>query len=130
MCFPLDDENDKVVISSDEELTAALLFDKRKDREPFRLYVQRNGTSGCAAPKLEEAPEEPGNYVGEIHWGVTCDGCQHRVKGFRYKCLQCADYDLCGKCETKGFHPGHPMIRVSGPLVCTNFSLHSLNYSN
>ena len=37
------------------------------------------------------------------------------VAGFRYKCVTCSDYDLCGRCETKGLHPGHNMIRIPSP---------------
>ena len=46
--------------------------------------------------------EEAGNTSGEEHPGVVCDGCDKTIRGFRYKCVQCPDYDLCGKCETKG----------------------------
>ena len=42
----------------------------------------------------------------EVHPGVTCDACEGPVLGHRYKCLKCVDYDLCAKCEAKGFHPG------------------------
>merc|ERR1712107_475675 len=50
---------------------------------------------------------------GEVHPGVTCDGCEGRVIGNRYKCLVCPDYDLCAKCEAKGLHPGHNMMRMA-----------------
>jgi hypothetical protein len=34
-----------------------------------------------------------------LHEGVTCDGCnQHPIKGLRFKCNECPDYDLCGEC--------------------------------
>ena len=56
-----------------------------------------------------------GNEDGEPHIGVTCDGCEKPVVGFRYKCVQCPDYDLCGHCETKGLHPGHNMMRIASP---------------
>lgn len=36
------------------------------------------------------------------HWQVTCDGCgMHPLKGPRFKCLTCPDYDLCGQCFAK-----------------------------
>lgn len=33
------------------------------------------------------------------HPNVTCDGCDRRMFGVRYKCLHCPDYDLCATCE-------------------------------
>lgn len=104
-----------MTVSSDDELVAALMFAKREGDEPFRLIVQ---LTGGVKPEGVSAPiGSPGNCEGEIHWGVTCDGCQGAVKGFRYKCFQCPDFDLCGKCETAGQHPGHTLIRVSGAMV-------------
>ena len=58
-----------------------------------------------------------------IHRGVQCDACNTRpIKGARYKCLKCSNFDLCGQCESFGKHdPNHPMIkfnqsaRTSGP---------------
>ena len=58
-----------------------------------------------------------GNCQGIIHQGIICDGCKGTVKGFRYKCFQCPDYDLCGKCETAGLHPDHTFIRLTGAKV-------------
>ena len=52
---------------------------------------------------------------GTLHPGVTCDGCEKPVIGFRYKCVQCPDYDLCEKCEAKRIHPGHNMMRIATP---------------
>ena len=38
---------------------------------------------------------------GDAHPGVSCDNCDKDIHGFRYKCVTCPDYDLCGKCEAK-----------------------------
>ena len=111
-----------MTISSDEELVAALICVKRKDGEPFRLFIQPSG-GPRVAPTTSSSN---GNTQGEVHFMVTCDGCEGPVRGFRYKCLQCPDYDLCGKCETNGLHPGHPMIRVSGVLVIQNLFIHEI----
>lgn len=51
-----------------------------------------------------------------IHPNVVCDGCEGAVRGFRYKCMQCPDYDLCNSCEAKGLHKHHIMCRVAEPV--------------
>lgn len=123
----VDEEGDKVTISSDDELVAALMFVKRKDDEPFRLIIQVSGGAKTEAESTTTAPT--GNCQGEIHWGVTCDGCKGVVKGFRYKCFQCPDFDLCGKCETAGIHPGHVLLRVTGPVPASFQTMRQLLHS-
>ncbi|TPX44213.1 hypothetical protein SeMB42_g04412 [Synchytrium endobioticum] len=50
------------------------------------------------------------------HFSVICDGCH--TKGFggaRYKCINCADFDLCVRCYRKGIvsHPqGHKFCKI------------------
>jgi len=108
----MDEEDDKITFSSDDEFISALMFAKRKDDQPFHLFVHLAGETKASPPI-----SEPEFNCGEVtHFGVTCDGCQGKVAGFRYKCLQCFDYDLCGKCEAKGVHSQHYFIRTSGPL--------------
>merc|ERR1711923_330582 len=41
------------------------------------------------------------NYVEQVPLDhhAECDGCgQQPIVGLRFKCIQCADYDLCSKC--------------------------------
>lgn len=102
-----DEDGDDVTIGSDEELIIALTEMKGP---VYKLEVRATGSRG-AAPGASEA--DNGNSSGEEHFGVTCDGCDGHVVGFRYKCVVCNDYDLCGRCETKGIHPGHNMIRIA-----------------
>lgn len=50
----------------------------------------------------EEEKESKAN--GLVHRNVSCDNCTPDqfvpIKGLRYKCLVCKDYDLCEKCES------------------------------
>jgi len=43
------------------------------------------------------------NASGPIHKAhcASCDVCQFQIVGNRYKCLNCADYDLCDFCERR-----------------------------
>lgn len=106
-----DEEGDKVTIRSDDELVIALTEMKGP---VYKLTVDV-----LSADKTDysrnDGESSGGNSDGEEHNGVTCDGCEKPVIGFRYKCVTCPDYDLCGRCETKGRHPDHNMIRIVSP---------------
>merc|ERR1712110_984956 len=105
-----DEDGDDVCIESDEELVIAL---HEMTGPLYKLAVV-----ACHQEPVKSAPKDhvQETPVGaEIHPGVVCDACEGPVVGHRYKCLKCPDYDLCGKCEAKGFHPGHNMMRIATP---------------
>lgn len=104
-----DADGDDVVISSDEELQIALA--ETASESIRRLYVVLHSEY----PQGKNGPGGPAES-GPIH-DVICDRCDKQIKGFRYKCVQCPDYDLCLECEGGGMtHPEHCMIRLSEPL--------------
>ncbi|GAB6022797.1 hypothetical protein CHUAL_006895 [Chamberlinius hualienensis] len=47
---------------------------------------------------------------------TTCDGCTSSIIGFRYKCIECPNFDLCVECEKKQLHSQHMMTRISPAL--------------
>ncbi|KAF9579990.1 hypothetical protein BGW38_003533 [Lunasporangiospora selenospora] len=52
------------------------------------------------------------------HDGIVCDGCNKDIYGIRYKCGNCADFDLCGNCETVSpriHNPEHVFIKIRKP---------------
>ncbi|XP_054282182.1 sequestosome-1-like [Macrosteles quadrilineatus] len=103
--FWRDSENDYIRLGSDEELIEALTS---STQQPVKIYVQimnNNSADGAAA----SASSEP-------HTGVTCDGCDNPVVGFRYKCVTCPDFDLCTCCENNGLHAEHFMLRMPKPI--------------
>jgi len=112
-----DEDNDDVTIETDEELLIAL---QELVGPVYKLQVIKtadfvpdhdpNAGSGVGGQRQDQTKQE-----GEVHYGVSCDGCDGSVQGFRYKCMVCPDYDLCGLCEAKGLHPGHNMIRIASP---------------
>jgi hypothetical protein len=49
----------------------------------------------------------------EVHTRYVCDGCDmNPIRGIRYMCSVCSDYDLCEKCEKLGVHKQHAMLKI------------------
>jgi len=47
-----------------------------------------------------------------VHSNVICDGCNvNPIKGIRYKCSVCKDFDYCGVCEDRLDHE-HPFLKI------------------
>merc|ERR1712018_439917 len=87
-------------MANDEELKLALAA---MTGPIFKLRVILGGKKGGE------------QHAGEVHPGIVCDGCDGPVLGPRYKCLVCADYDLCKNCEGRGLHSQHKMVRLPQP---------------
>ncbi|CAB4421210.1 unnamed protein product [Rhizophagus irregularis] len=43
-----------------------------------------------------------------LHYGISCDCCNYTVRGMRWKCTSCLNYDLCQVCKTKSHIHHHP----------------------
>ncbi|KAK3879280.1 hypothetical protein Pcinc_016140 [Petrolisthes cinctipes] len=113
-----DADGDTIVISSDDELMEAIADNMSKQNlNLLRISVTVNTQSRPASRNSNASGGNvtPGNQQGEVHPGITCDGCEGEVRGFRYRCVSCPDYDLCGACETRGLHPEHKMMRLPKP---------------
>ncbi|XP_017116978.1 protein ref(2)P [Drosophila elegans] len=84
------------------------------EEEP-KVSKQQESSTNAGAPSVDD----PSNFT--IHDSVECDGCGLApIVGFRYKCIQCSNYDLCQKCEAAHKHPEHMMIRMptnNGPTM-------------
>ncbi|KAL0279107.1 UNVERIFIED_CONTAM: hypothetical protein PYX00_000725 [Menopon gallinae] len=103
-------ENENIVIRDGDEWSLArkLMLSDRK------LYVS----------DLSEDKESTDSQ-DYLHEGVYCDGCHNEVKGYRYKCLQCSNYDLCENCERQHLHSEHWMLRV-GQVNSHSKKIHDL----
>uniref|UniRef100_A0A915NPA5 ZZ-type domain-containing protein n=1 Tax=Meloidogyne floridensis TaxID=298350 RepID=A0A915NPA5_9BILA len=59
--------------------------------------------------------KQQNNFDHIIHLNVICDVCDQMIRGRRYKCLICPDFDLCQSCEQKNEHFEHAMMRLVKP---------------
>ena len=52
-----------------------------------------------------------------VHSSYICDGCgMNPIKGIRYKCTVCKDFDYCEGCEvTLSSKHGHPFLKIRKP---------------
>uniref|UniRef100_T1DHZ7 Putative ia-2like protein n=1 Tax=Psorophora albipes TaxID=869069 RepID=T1DHZ7_9DIPT len=74
---------------------------------------QESAPAAAAAPAVDESPVDANQQP--VHTNIICDVCDETIRGHRYKCLQCFNYDLCMRCEAKFRHKDHMMVRIPKP---------------
>lgn len=101
-------------------------------------------------PKVETKTETESKAEPEvetdsspIHPNICCDVCHPYdfvpLKGIRYNCLVCSNFDLCSKCEAKqhieklefGSHSYlHPMAKISYPTMSSTSTRAGFGHGN
>jgi len=129
-----DEEGDFIVMNTDLEVKEALR--QRSSGDIFRIYPRLSTVADLSqqekASEVSEISTEIGVEATDTtakpaqeagppqHGHVTCDGCNEQgIRGIRFKCLICPDFDLCATCEGKHTHDQHPMLRISSPQDST-----------
>ncbi|KAL5600945.1 hypothetical protein BROUX41_005779 [Berkeleyomyces rouxiae] len=53
-----------------------------------------------------------------VHRGCQCNACSTvPIRGIRYRCINCADFDLCEACESQGLHnKNHVFLKIKVPV--------------
>lgn len=78
--------------------------------------VSMKPKASAKIPKVQEdtnaTVSKPTPISSYVHPNVVCDGCDGPVNGFRYKCAQCIDFNLCMICEANMVHQEHVMCRI------------------
>ncbi|KAG0268369.1 hypothetical protein BGZ95_002481 [Linnemannia exigua] len=68
----------------------------------------------------KKAPCSPKPRCEEVvHANVLCDVCMDTIKGIRFKCQDCDNYDLCQACHplaAERYHPKHTFTAIEKPL--------------
>lgn len=70
---------------------------------------------------LYRIAEEQARKDGYVHRRITCNSCNIMpIRGIRYHCANCLDYDLCEQCEAMQIHPKTHLfykIRIPAPFI-------------
>jgi Ca2+-binding EF-hand superfamily protein len=70
---------------------------------------------------LYHIAEDRARLEGVIHRGITCNGCDEKpIRGTRWHCANCPDFDLCSNCEATNSHYKNHIfykIRVPAPYL-------------
>ncbi|KAH8726825.1 hypothetical protein GQ44DRAFT_704870 [Phaeosphaeriaceae sp. PMI808] len=70
---------------------------------------------------LYHIAEDRARQEGVVHRGITCNACDEKpIRGIRWHCANCADYDLCSNCEATDSHIRTHIfykIRVPAPYL-------------
>ncbi|KAL6705823.1 hypothetical protein ACN47E_006283 [Coniothyrium glycines] len=70
---------------------------------------------------LYHIAEDRAKQEGVVHRGITCNGCDEKpIRGIRWHCANCIDFDLCSNCEaTNSHYKTHIFykIRVPAPYL-------------
>ena len=81
-------------------------------KSPGELFGQTVKDEDVTLSKLKRA------YGNDIHESISCDGCRaESIKGLRFKCDSCPNYDLCERCAengvtTKNHDTSHSLILI------------------
>ena len=93
-------------------------FQKNKESHGHDFQV-------IARPKCRNRLGHPNTKYcqrGLVHSNVMCDGCgMLPIKGYRFKCTICEDYNLCENCEEKPGH-NHPLLKIYYSSLLTKFN--------
>jgi Ca2+-binding EF-hand superfamily protein len=70
---------------------------------------------------LYHIAEDRARQEGVVHRGITCNSCDEKpIRGIRWHCANCADFDLCSNCEATNSHTRTHIfykIRVPAPYL-------------
>lgn len=86
-------------------------------KAPGELFGEEVNEEDVTYDKLKK------QYAEEIHESISCDGCTTKsIKGLRFKCDSCPNYDLCQECvdnavTTKTHKTSHPLLIVPRRII-------------
>ncbi len=134
--FFTDTDGDKISISKASDFALFLEQNINKiyaEASEASAWASQNSSFSNTIPTAPNPtnPDARSSNVDEIrrifHEGYLCDVCDKQIYGFRYKCLDCEEFDICMDCEPRQIHKEHFLLRISNPIDgANNFHLQVL----
>ncbi|KAI0549600.1 hypothetical protein F4679DRAFT_545797 [Xylaria curta] len=94
-----------------------------QDEQPVDWYndpsnSRNNRTGENIVTLLFRVSEDNARRNAYVHRGCLCNGCgMLPIRGIRYRCANCPDFDLCEMCESQGSHnKAHVFYKVKVPV--------------
>jgi len=81
------------------------------DGEMDSSWTGRRTTENPSPPVV---PSSSSASVATVAHHATCDLCDSQIRGTRYKCVNCIDFDTCSSCFqiTPEQHPQHGFVKI------------------
>ncbi|KAI0203488.1 hypothetical protein F4808DRAFT_416768 [Astrocystis sublimbata] len=115
-----DDHGDVTAFEPQNDAGPVNLLD---DDQPGDWYndpsnARSNRTGENIVTLLFRVSEDNARRNAYVHRGCLCNGCgMLPIRGIRYRCANCPDFDLCEMCESQGSHnKAHVFYKVKVPV--------------
>ena len=102
-------------IEQNQELTLKNIETLQNEIERVSVLQTLADLNSMEPKRAPVAAEKVNRPFPPVKHSASCDACLGDIVGHRYKCLECADYDLCEKCEKNSVHFEHAMVRIVHP---------------
>ncbi|KAI9825858.1 MAG: hypothetical protein M1832_000799 [Thelocarpon impressellum] len=104
--------------------------DQTRDEASEFSWTREQSPAGAAGEHMMKMvfhiAEDQSRQDGYVHRGVSCSSCDaYPIRGARYRCANCFDFDLCENCEGLQTHPmTHVFIKILVPMPSLGTSKH------
>lgn len=103
-------------------INAALAETDAQNEVEWHNESARQRTGENIVTLLFRVSEDNARRNAYVHRGCQCNACgMVPIRGIRYRCANCADFDLCEVCESQGLHQKTHVfykVRIPAPPFC------------
>ena len=126
--YYIDSDGDTVILENESDYNLLLESVKNQSSNTIKMVFEKKQEEEKKEEKTKEKPKKnKENENKTIHKNTQCVECgSYPIKGTRYKCSICPNYDVCENCEKKTDHE-HSFLKLKKPESLNNLiSLMSL----